>query len=43
MLSNFVYLTGTLIPNLISQLESAFGVSKEEDRNVRSSLPYCQE
>ncbi|KAF8553802.1 hypothetical protein OG21DRAFT_1603880 [Imleria badia] len=34
MLSNFVYLSGTLIPNLISQLESAFGVSKEDDRNT---------
>ncbi|KAF8434522.1 exocyst complex component Sec5-domain-containing protein [Boletus edulis BED1] len=34
MLSNFVYLSGTLIPNLISHLESAFGVSKEDDRNT---------
>lgn len=37
MLSNFVYLSGTLIPNMVSQLESVFGVSKEEDRNVRFS------
>ena len=34
MLSNFVYLSGTLIPNMTSQLESAFGVTKEDDRNV---------
>ncbi|KAG8216446.1 exocyst complex component Sec5-domain-containing protein [Butyriboletus roseoflavus] len=34
ILSNFVYLSGTLIPNMISQLESAFGVSKEEDRHT---------
>ncbi|KAG9311750.1 exocyst complex component Sec5-domain-containing protein [Chiua virens] len=34
MLSNFVYLSGTLIPNMISQLESIFGVSNEENRNT---------
>ncbi|KAI9568121.1 exocyst complex component Sec5-domain-containing protein [Boletus coccyginus] len=38
MLSNFVYLSGTLIPNLISQLESAFGVSKEDDRNTLAKV-----
>ena len=42
MLSNFVYLSGTLIPNMISQLESAFGVSKEDDRNVCFPFPYFQ-
>lgn len=43
MLSNFMYLSGTLIPNMISQLESVFGVPKEEDRNVCFSRCHMAE
>ncbi|KAF9226332.1 hypothetical protein BS17DRAFT_698632 [Gyrodon lividus] len=34
VLSNFVYLSGSLIPSMMSQLESAFGTSNEDDRKT---------
>ncbi|KAI5996502.1 exocyst complex component Sec5-domain-containing protein [Pisolithus orientalis] len=34
VLSNFAYLSSTLIPNMMSQLESVFGTSTEEDRKT---------
>ena len=38
MLSNFVYLLGTLTPNLVSQIDST--VSKVDDHNARARSPY---
>ncbi|KAG6333020.1 hypothetical protein ID866_6073 [Astraeus odoratus] len=34
VLSNFAYLSSTLIPNLLNQLESVFGMSTEDDRKT---------
>ncbi|KAI5992863.1 hypothetical protein EDC04DRAFT_2910949 [Pisolithus marmoratus] len=34
VLSNFAYLSSTLIPNMMSQLESVFGTSAETDRKT---------
>ncbi|KAF9239346.1 exocyst complex component Sec5-domain-containing protein [Melanogaster broomeanus] len=34
VLSNFVHLSGSLIPSMLSQLENAFGMSNEDDRKT---------
>ena len=34
VISNFKYLSNAVIPSMLSQLESAFGISMSEDRKV---------
>ncbi|KAH7882412.1 exocyst complex component Sec5-domain-containing protein [Phlebopus sp. FC_14] len=38
VISNFAYLSGSLIPSMLSQLESAFGTSNEDDRKTLMKL-----
>jgi len=35
VISNFKHLSSTVIPSMLTQLESAFGLSVAEDRKVR--------